>query len=218
MAAHYRFNATVAQVSAVTPWYGVTVTVRHAVLPVGALLVLGLGVYLYVEVRAQPAPVVARARPEAPAPDPAVESADPSVQPVASPHGVPPVAPGAAPAPEAQRPTEATEATEAVRPLGAVPRGVPAVQDTLTGHKLDEVMAEANKAYDRSDYEEAKQIAARVLAQEPTNVRMLRIVVSASCIDGDSTVAQAHYTRLPALDQEQMRVRCARYGVFFADK
>ena len=213
MAAHYRFNATVAQVSAVTPWYGVTVTVRHAVLPVGALLVLGLGVYLYVEVRAQPAPVVARARPAAPAPDPAVESADPSVQPVASPHGVPPVAP--APAAEAPSPTEATAP---VRPLGAPARGVPAVQDTLTGHKLDEVMAEANKAYDRSDYEEARQIATRVLAQEPTNVRMLRIVVSASCIDGDSTVAQAHYTRLPALDQEQMRVRCARYGVFFADK
>jgi hypothetical protein len=79
-------------------------------------------------------------------------------------------------------------------------------------------MAEANKAYDRADYDEAKQIAARVLAQEPTNVRMLRIVVSASCIEGDSVVAQAHYTRLPAHDQEQMRVRCARYGIVFADK
>src|SRR6185295_17921709 len=32
------------------------VTARHAVLPIGAVLVLALGVYLYVEVRAQPAP------------------------------------------------------------------------------------------------------------------------------------------------------------------
>jgi len=46
-------------------------------------------------------------------------------------------------------------------------------------------------------------------------VRMLRIMVSASCIDGDAAVAQAHYGKLPASDQEQMKVRCARYGVTF---
>jgi hypothetical protein len=188
------------------------VTVRHAVLPLGAVLVLGLGVYLYVEVRAQPAPVVARPRPAAPVPDPATESADPSVQPLASPHGVPPAATGA-PAPEAPRPTAL------VRPLADPVRDGPAAQDgSQAPPSLDAVMAEANKAYDRADYEEAKQIAGRVLAQEPTNVRMLRIVVSASCIDGDSVVAQAHYARLPAHDQEQMRVRCARYGIVFADK
>jgi hypothetical protein len=214
MAADYRFNAMVAQVSTVTPWYGLGVTVRHAVLPVGALLVLGMGVYLFVEVRAQPAPVVvARARPAAPEPDLATESADTSVQPVASPHGAPPGGvPGGAPEP----PPPPLPA----RPLAdPPPRDVPAAQDgPLTGPKLDAVMAEANKAYDRADYEEAKQVAMRVLAQEPTNVRMLRIVVSASCIDGDSVVAQAHYARLPAHDQEQMRVRCGRYGVVFADK
>jgi hypothetical protein len=216
MAAHYRFNATLAQVSTVTPWYGVAVTVRHAVLPVGALLVLGLGVYLFVEVRAQPAPaVVTRARPTAPLPDPATDSADPSVQPVASPHGDPRVG-----APRAPDVAEAPRPTAPAPSLGdPPPRDVPAAQDgSLTGPNLDAVMAEANKAYDRSDYDEAKQIAGRVLAQEPTNVRMLRIVVSASCIEGDSAVAQAHFARLPAHDQEQMRVRCARYGIVFADK
>ena len=208
MAAHYRFNETLAQVSTVTPWYGVAVTVRHAVLPVGALLVLGLGVYLLIEVRAQPAPtVVARARPAAPAAEPAAtNSADPAVQPVASPHGVP-----AAPRPAAP-----------VRPVAdpsPAPRDVPVAQDgPLIGPKLDAVMDEANKAYDRGDYEDAKQIAGRVLAQNPSNVRMLRVMVSAACIEGDSVVAQAAFTRLPAHDQEQMRVRCARYGVAFAER
>jgi len=212
IAAHYRFNATLAQVSTVTPWYGVPVTVRHAVLPVGALLVLGMGVYLFVEVRAQPAPaVVARARPAAPAPDPATESADPAVEPVASPHGAP-----AAPRPAPLR------STAPARPLDPppAPRDVPAAapDGPLTGPKLDAAMDEANKAYDHAEYDEAKAIAGRVLAQNPTNVRMLRVIVSAACIEGDSAVAQAHYARLPAHDQEQMRVRCARYGVVFADR
>jgi len=212
MAAHYRFNARLAQVGSVTPWYGVPVTVRHAVLPVGALLVLGLGVYLFVEVRAQPAPaVVTRARPAAPAPDPATESADPTVQPVASPHGAP-----AASRPAAVRPAAPT------RPIGdppPAPREVPAAPDApLIGPRLDAAMDEANKAYDHGDYEEAKALAGRVLAQQPANVRMLRVVVSAACIEGDSVVAQAHYVRLPVHDQEQMRVRCARYGVAFADR
>lgn len=79
-------------------------------------------------------------------------------------------------------------------------------------------MDEANKAYDRGDYEDAKQVAGRVLAQDPSNVRMLRILVSASCIDGDSSGAMSYYARLPAGDQEQMRTRCARYGVSFGDK
>jgi thioredoxin-like negative regulator of GroEL len=88
----------------------------------------------------------------------------------------------------------------------------------LAGPKLDAVMDEANKAYDRGDFEDAKTIAGRLLAKLPTNVRMLRIMVSASCIDGDTAVAQAHYARLPPADQEQMRVRCARYGIAFPDR
>jgi len=37
-------------------------------------------------------------------------------------------------------------------------------------------------------------------------------------LDGDSAVAQAHYARLPPADQEQMKLRCARYGITFVDK
>src|SRR5262249_43076157 len=98
-------------------------------------------------------------------------------------------------------------------PQAAAPDSAP-----LDGPRLDGAMDDANKAYDRGDYEDAKQLAGRVLAQQPTNVRMLRIMVSASCIDGDSPAAQFHYAKLPPHDQEQMRIRCARYGIAFADK
>jgi hypothetical protein len=79
-------------------------------------------------------------------------------------------------------------------------------------------MDEANKAYDHGEFDEAKTIAGRLLARYPNNVRMLRIMVSASCIDGDAVTAQTSYARLPAPDQAVMRTRCARYGVSFPDK
>src|SRR5690606_12079360 len=40
-------------------------------------------------------------------------------------------------------------------------------------HKIDAIMNEANKAYDRGDLDEAKAIARKVLATSPNNVRML---------------------------------------------
>jgi hypothetical protein len=88
----------------------------------------------------------------------------------------------------------------------------------LSGPKLGIVMDEANRAYDRGDFEDAKAVAGRVLGTDPTNVRMLRIMVSASCQDGDLGTAQAHFIRLPPGDQEQMKVRCARYGITLPGK
>jgi hypothetical protein len=186
------------------------VTLRHAVLPIGAVLVLGLGLYLFVEVRAQPAPVqVERAprppRPAPPAPEPAQD---------------------ARPAPVAGAPSSPTRPPAPGHPNAPVipDRHDPVVGSAqepdagLTGPKLDAVMDEANKAYDRGDFEDAKTIAGRLLARLPTNIRMLRIMVSASCIDGDNAVAQVHYTKLPPGDQEQMKVRCARYGITFPDR
>jgi len=74
-------------------------------------------------------------------------------------------------------------------------------------------MDEANKAYDRGDLDEAKAIAQKVLVASPDNVRMLRIVVSATCISGDTAEAQKAYVLLPKSDREQMKTRCGRYGV-----
>lgn len=182
--------------------------VRHAVLPLGAVLVFIAGVYLFVEVRAQPAPPAIASQVErASRPSPVV------------PHGAP--AREASPAADRRPSPRATAVAAApvaqVAPVAAPSLGSAQDPGELTGAKLEAVMTEANKAYDRNDYDEARQIASRVLAQLPTNVRMLRVMVSASCIDGDAAVAQAHFAKLPPADQEQMKVRCARYGVAFAD-
>jgi len=195
------------------------VSIRHAVLSIGAVLVLGLGVYLFIEVRSQAEP---------PAMDPrgalttlAAGAPPPrSVPPVAAP---PPAWPRAGASPPRSAPLPPAPPSP-VPPSDAPPgpglaATEPASPDTdLVGTKLDAVMAEANKAYDRGDFDDAKAIATRVLARDPSNVRMLRIMVSASCIDGDTATAQASYVKLPAPDQAQMRVRCARYGVSFPDK
>ncbi len=83
--------------------------------------------------------------------------------------------------------------------------------------KLDAIMSEANKAYDRGDFDDAKAIALKVLAKTPNNVRMLRILVSSDCILGDNAEAQKHYQLLPPGDRAQMRTRCERYGVTFPE-
>jgi hypothetical protein len=79
--------------------------------------------------------------------------------------------------------------------------------------KLDAIMDQANKAYDRGDYEEAKSIALKVLAKLPTTVRMMRIMVSSACFEGDSTLAQEWYVKLPRADRVTMKTRCDRNQV-----
>lgn len=78
-------------------------------------------------------------------------------------------------------------------------------------------MDRANKAYDRGDFQDARAIATGVLAKFPTNIRMMRIVVSSACIEGDVAVAQQWFDQLPKPDREQMKIRCDRYGVSFRD-
>jgi hypothetical protein len=187
------------------------VTGRHVVLPIGAVLVLGLGVYLFVEVRAEPVPpqIAAPPRPSRPT----APQAEPEIA-----HGD---EPATAPPRSSDRPVRAPRPAAAGPPSHGPEGGAAPALDAgpgVEGPKLDAVMAEANKAYDRGDFEEAKTIAGRLLATQPANVRMLRIMVSASCIDGDTAVAQASFVKLPPADQEQMRVRCTRYGITLTDK
>jgi lipopolysaccharide biosynthesis regulator YciM len=91
------------------------------------------------------------------------------------------------------------------------------VDDVKAGLKQDNLMELANKAYDGQDFEQATAIAQKVLSKDPNNVRMLRIVVSSNCIQGDSIVAQQAYEKLPKADREQMQTRCDRYGVTFKE-
>lgn len=183
-------------------------TARVVALAIGAVLVLGLGLYLLIAVRAQPAESSGGTSELPPGPERAA-AAEPVTTPADTDEAPGPPAPSAGEAPSwvPSRPT-----TRAVNQAAAAVAG----GEPLTGPKLDAVMAEANKAYDRGEYDDAKQIATRVLAQQPDNVRMLRILVSAACIDGDSAAAEASFVKLPPADQAQMRTRCLRYGIMFA--
>ena len=66
-----------------------------------------------------------------------------------------------------------------------------------------------------NELEGARSMALKLLGQEPANVRMLRVVVSSSCIMGDADVATQYWRQLPPSDQQQMSIRCARYQVTF---
>lgn len=88
-------------------------------------------------------------------------------------------------------------------------------EETFPKETLKEQMDAANRLYDKRDYEGALAAAFEILEGNPKVVRMLRIVVSASCIMGEAEQAQEHYDKLPARDQRQMARRCKRYGVEF---
>lgn len=80
--------------------------------------------------------------------------------------------------------------------------------------ELAEEMALASKYYDGNDYEAAQKQALRVLAKEPENTRMLRVVVSSACMMGDADTATKYFPSLPAgRDQRDMVKRCSRYEI-----
>ena len=162
------------------------------------------GVYLFIEVRPQTTWVEAKPEPHAreaqvPQPPPEQVRAPPhigSVRMPEQPTGTPP-------------------------PSGSADED-PSTDDTIAAlekanPKLDAIMDQANKHYDKGEFEDAKAIAGKVLAKVPTNVRMMRIMVSSACVDGDVAVAQQWFEHLPKPDREQMKVRCAKYEVKFTD-
>lgn len=183
--------------------------VRHILLAASAVLVLGLVVFLFLEVRSSPAaPKIDKPdRKAEPVAETTTDDAPPTTEPVRTvaatdstdptPRPPPPVEAGSAPA------------------LPPQPAG--GVEGTADGVKLETLMAEANKAYDRMDFDEARTIAQKVLKQVPGNARMLRIMVSTSCIENDGVEAQKHFNLLGKADREQMKTRCARYGVTFTE-
>ena len=197
-----------------------TVTPRHIILGIASLAVLGMALYLFNEVRTTTA---SSAVPQRTAPAPTASSGNETESAPTEPEPSKVAArPAAIPSKAVQPVTpKATQPSDSASGSSDTPApsldNVP-VTPGQPNPKLDAVMAEANKAYDRGEFDEAKTTALKVLAKDPANVRMLRIVVSANCIDGDSAEAQKHYLSLPAGDREQMKVRCARYGVSFNDK
>jgi hypothetical protein len=181
------------------------VPLRHVLLGVLATFVVVAGVYLFIEVRATSAgvtPAAPHVEPKAPPPPLEGDSARAGDhRSTKSGMSAPPPPPVAA-AGSAQE-DESTDDT-----IAALERANP---------KLDAIMDQANKHYDKQEFEDAKAIAGKVLAKQPTNIRMMRIMVSSSCVDGDTAVAQKWFEQLPKADREQMKVRCARYQVTFKD-
>ena len=176
----------------------------------GAVLLAGLGLYLYFEVRkapAQPLPAEKSRKPET------IAVADKPASPVLP--DKPATAPAPAPTPQpAPRPVR--DDGEHV-PMPRFPTIGAPLSAARANPKLESLMDEANKAYDRGELDEAKSLATKALAKMPANSRMLRILVSAACQEGDSNEAQKHYNQLPASDRAQMKIRCERYGVTFTE-
>jgi len=170
-----------------------------------AVAVAGMGVYLFVQVQATPAQ--AHVSPQATARQSHVPERSPDPEP--TPPSAPSPAPTRSPAVSAPAPSPRVF-TPAPTPEPATP-----TDDQRANPRMDAMMDLANKAYDGQDFDQAIAIATKVLSKDPTNVRMLRIIVSANCIGGDTGVAQQYYEKLPAFDQGQMKTRCERYGVFF---
>ena len=190
-----------------------SVTVRHMLLVAGAVGVLGLVIYLAIEVSS-----VSSSTPAA-APRAQSETREPvredRVEPAAPPASrVAQRAPIATRAPEraVAAPPEAEGAVETVTPQRRV------MFDRTSLPKLDAMMNEANKHYDRQEFDEAKAMATRVLAKSPGNARMLRILVSVACIDNDPAEAQKHYQQLAEKDRADMRRRCQQVnGISFTE-
>jgi hypothetical protein len=173
--------------------YSRLVTVRHIVLVAAAILVAGLGVKLFYEVRASPTVEV---------------PAEPGAQPVRD-RG------GAATERPRDRPVGTVkDRTGTETPAGSTPEAPrPKLGD------LQQAMDESNKAYDRQDYDEAKELAQRILAEHPDNVRMRRVLVSTACMQGDQPEAQKHFDLLPMSGdaRQVMRIRCKREGIVFTE-
>lgn len=71
----------------------------------------------------------------------------------------------------------------------------------------------ANKLYDRRRFPEARDAALELLKERSDDRRMLRVVVSASCIMYEPDVAREYFQKLKEADKKAMRSRCARYEV-----
>ena len=182
------------------------VSARHVVLGLIAAAVLIAGVYLFIEVRST-SPAIAAAPPSH---APELTQASDEPHPAGFDHR------GTAPIVRADHGTAVTS------PPPSIASDEQSSDDTAAeldkpNPKIDAIMDQANKHYDKGEWEDAKLIAAKVLTKQPNNVRMMRIMVSASCVDGDVGVAQKWFDQLPKSDREQMKVRCDKYAVTFKE-
>jgi hypothetical protein len=191
---------------------------RVAALGLGAVVVFGGALYLMLQVSSEPS-VAANTkaarddrsvRDSPPAPPPTPESGSGGMW---SPPGA-----GSAkqiPGATAKVDMTASKAPGAAGPAVETPAGDDEAPDPNVD--LDLAMDEANKLYDGNDYEAAARQAIRVLGKtdldKKDRTRMLRIVVSSSCMMGDVDQATQYFDELPAKDQGDMVKRCERFQI-----
>lgn len=91
-----------------------------------------------------------------------------------------------------------------------------AKETAIEAKSLKERMDEANRRYEVADYDGAITQARSILAENPLNIRMLRVVIASGCLMGDEELAREYHQKLPdhaKRAKRDMRVRCSRYGV-----
>jgi hypothetical protein len=182
------------------------VSPKSLALVAAAVAVMAMGVYLFIQVKATPAQAHSSTTTTTARPSPVAER---TPEPTTAPPPTPSVA--------TPTPTPSVATTRPVIAATPLAAGEPPTDEQRANPRMDSMMELANKAYDAQDFDQATAIAGKVLSKDPGNVRMLRIMVSANCIGGDSAIAQQHYEKLPPFDREQMKQRCDRYGVTFKD-
>ena len=173
-------------------------------LAVGSAIVAAGGLYLLVELRrgaAAPSPAGGDApRPTAARATPAPERAPSRPAPM----------PAALGGKRGGDPPPAEGAERMVAKLEVDRAGL---GDAVLAVETTDRLLEANKLYDRGDYDGARQLAIKLLGEAPGNVRLLRVVVSSTCIMGDGEAANQYAPQLPQLDRDQMADRCAKFQI-----
>jgi hypothetical protein len=186
---------------------------RHLALIAGAVVTLGGLVYIFVEVQSSPASGASDDRPNVAGRTSSGETPT---------RGTTDPAEAARTKLVGDRRAEPAQATDAIASqmkgtITAEPEPVPPPADDPPSGDVEiehgSAMDEANKHYDRGDYEAALKQALRVLEKDAGNVRMTRVVVSSACMMGDADTATKHNVNLPPNDQRDMARRCQRYGI-----
>lgn len=183
-------------------------------LAVSGVAVLAMGIYLALEVGRSSdtgsAPVASRTVQPVPESTPPPEPTKPTerIRKPPRPDKVEPVKDDPEPVAEPALPAQKEKIIAGANMARVAP-------DLEVNREMQEQMAAANKAYDRQRMDEARSHAEKVLAQTPDNARMLRVMVSSWCIEGESDQATKWFAKLAEGDRDAMRSRCERYGVTF---
>ena len=174
------------------------------------LAVLAAGVYLFIQVRESPAQ--AQVSPRARAPEVAHDE-----PPVETPHATGET--HAQVGKPLEHPVSVTDVRPSQGPVIAATDDHPAISEIpdKADPRFMMVLGEANKAYDRQDFDEARSIATKVLAKDPTNTRMLRIMVFLALRRGGPECRTAVVREAPEFDRQQMTKRCSQYGISFKE-